>query len=196
MNVYDEQMSLLLLNADTVNLRVQFTDNLCYILVIFGLVGNMLGLFIFSSSRRTWRISSVYVYLATSSSVINLFCVIRYALILHSKSQNIVRHLVGHVWLACKIYEISFSFRVISSWITLFWMFERLTCVSKRLRSLFYRWNTSQLKFVFPLMIIVFILGCVLGPPVYMYEPKMFEYVICFSLLIKQMLNFIFYFQR
>lgn len=121
--VYDQHMSFLL-NVNDFNIRVQFTDSLCYILVILGLIGNILGLCIFCSSRRTWRISSVYVYLATSTSIINIFCVFRYALILHSKSRIILRELVGHIWLACKIYEFSFAFRIISSWITLFWMFD------------------------------------------------------------------------
>jgi hypothetical protein len=175
--LYEEKMSFLLFDLNVLNLRVQFIDILCYILVIFGLVGNVLGLFIFSTCRRTWRISSVYVYLATGSSIINLFCVVRYALMLHSKSQYFIRELVGEVWLACKVYEFSFSFRLISSWITLFWMFERLTCVSERLRSLFYRWNISKFKLVVPMMIIIIILACVLGPPLYMYEPQTFGYV-------------------
>ncbi len=167
-------MPFLLLDLDVLDLRVRFTDILCYILVFFGLFGNVLGLFIFSTCRRTWQISTIYVYLATTSSIINLFCVIRYALILHSKSQYILRQLVGHVWIACKLYEFTFSFRLISSWITLFWMFERVTCVSKRLRSIFYRWNTSKIKFIIPIILIIIILVCVLGPSLYMYEPQMF----------------------
>jgi hypothetical protein len=170
-------MSFLLLDIDVPSLRVQFTDALCYILVVFGLIGNVLGLFIFSSSRRTWRISSVYVYLATGSSIINLLCVIHYASILHSKSRFILCEFVGQIWIACKIYEFSFCLRVISSWITLFWMFERFLCVSKRLRLLSHRWNMSKFKFIIPIIIILIILTCVLGPPLYMYQPQMSGYV-------------------
>ena len=159
-------------NDEKCHLRIEITNIFCYVLVVFGLVGNVLGLLVFSSCRRTWRISSVYVYLATCSSIINLFCVIRYALILHSKSQDIVRQLIGNLWLACKIYEFSFSFRIISSWITLFWMFERLTCVSRRLRAFFHRWNRSQFKFLIPLMILMSILMSVIGPSLYMYQPQ------------------------
>ena len=178
----DEHVSVLFVNIDTLDIRVQFTDYLCFVFVIFGLIGNIFGLCIFSSSRHSWRISSIYVYLATCSSIVNLFCVIRYGLILHSKSQRILRELVGHIWLACKIYEFSFAFRVISSWIILFWMFERLTCVSKRLRTLFYRWNASRFKFVLPFIMIIIIVVGVIGPPLYMYQPQLFKYVKNFSL--------------
>ncbi|CAF1169924.1 unnamed protein product [Adineta steineri] len=170
--VHDQYMSLSLVNINITSYCMQFIDSLCYILVILGLVGNILGLLIFSSSRHTSKISSVYVYLATSSSIINIFCVIRYALVLHSKTRIIINNLIGHVWFACKLYELSFCFRLISSWIILFWMFERVTCVSKRLRTLFYRWNASQLKFIIPCIIIFIILGCVIGPPAYMYQPR------------------------
>ncbi|CAF4273552.1 unnamed protein product, partial [Adineta steineri] len=170
--VHDQYMSLSLVNINISSYCMQFIDSLCYILVILGLVGNILGLLIFSSSRHTSKISSVYVYLATSSSIINIFCVIRYALVLHSKSRIIINNLIGHVWFACKLYELSFCFRLISSWIILFWMFERVTCVSKRLRTLFYGWNASQLKFIIPCIIIFIILGCVIGPPAYMYQPR------------------------
>jgi hypothetical protein len=179
--LYNQHVSLIRLDIDVLSIRVRFTNVLCYILVIIGVIGNILGLCIFSSSRRTWRISSIYVYLATCSSIINLFCALRYALILHSKSQYILSGLVGHIWLACKIYEFSFAFRIISSWITLFWMFERLMCVSKRLRSLFHRWNRSKFKFVVPFMVIIIILACAVGPPIYMYQPQMFGYVKSFS---------------
>jgi hypothetical protein len=148
------------------------TDAVCYVLVILGIVGNLLGLFIFSSSRRTWQISSVYAFLATCSSITNLLCVVRYASILQSTSRHILRQLVEQRWWACKLYEFSFSFRVISSWITLFWMFERLMCVSTKLRSFFNRCNSYQLKFIIPIIIMSIILCCVIGPPVYMYEPE------------------------
>ena len=168
----DQPSSLLVHDINVSDIRVQFTDYLCCILVVLGLIGNVLGLSLFSSSRRTRRISVIYVSLATSSSIINIFCVLRYALILHSKSQSILRHLVGNVWFACKIYELSFSFRVISSWITLYWMFERLTCVSRRLRTIFHRWNAKSLKLIFPIVLFLLILIAVIGPPLVMYQPQ------------------------
>lgn len=94
-----------------------------------------------SSSRRTWRISSVYACLATWSSLTNLLCIIRYASILHSTTRNLL-----HRWV-CQIYELSFSFRVISSWITLFGMFERVTCLSTRIRTLSKHCCSLRLQF-------------------------------------------------
>lgn len=170
--LHNRHVSVLMRQADQSIIRVEITDRLSCILVVLGIVGNLLGLCIFSSSRRTRQLSSVYVYLATSSSIINLCCVIRYSLILHSKPLNIISDLVGHNWSVCKIYELSFGCRVISSWITLFWMFERVTCISKRLRNIFYRWNASRMKFIIPLIIVLIILLFVLGPPVYMFKPQ------------------------
>ncbi len=168
----DKHVSLLLTEIDIHALPTRIMDHVCYVLVILGIVGNVLGLFIFSSSRRTWRVSSTYVYLATGSSITNVLCLLRYAAVLHSRSRTILRQLVGEQWWACKLYELSFSFRVISSWIILFWMFERLTCVSKKLRSFFGRCNSFKLKFIIPLILLVLILICVIGPPVYMYQPE------------------------
>jgi hypothetical protein len=166
-----EHMSLLIPQIDVDSGPVRLTDISCYILIILGIVGNVLGLFIFSSSRRTWRISSVYACLATCSSITNLLCVIRYASVLHSTSRYILRDLVGQTWWGCKIYEFSFSFRVISSWITLFWMFERLMCASTKLRSFFNRCNSYKLKFIIPIVIVITLLSCIIGPPVYMFQP-------------------------
>ncbi|UJR24055.1 hypothetical protein I4U23_027023 [Adineta vaga] len=176
MVTHNQRMSIILQNIDIYSQRVQFTDGLCYLLIILGFIGNIFGLLIFSSSRQTWRQSSTYVYLANSSSIINLFCATRYALILHSRTRIFINELVQYQWFACKLYEISFCFRVISSWITLFWMFERLTCISESLRTFCNRWKTSQLKFLIPCIILTLILVCVLGPSVYMYQPQIIEY--------------------
>ena len=75
--------------------RTKLIDILTIILVILGIAGNILGLLIFSSSRRFRRISAVYVHLATYSSIANLFCVIRYASILHSTTRIFLRQLIG-----------------------------------------------------------------------------------------------------
>ncbi|CAF1323798.1 unnamed protein product [Adineta ricciae] len=171
----NQHMSIILQSIDTFSHRVQVTDSLCWFLIVLGVLGNLFGLLIFCSSQQAWRISTIYVYLASSTSIINLFCAIRYALILHSKSRIFINNLVGYSWYACKIYEMAFSFRVISSWITLFWMFERLICISDRLRTLFHRWNTSQLKIAIPLVILSFILIGTLAPSVYIYQPQTIE---------------------
>ncbi|UJR32623.1 hypothetical protein I4U23_020083 [Adineta vaga] len=151
----------------------QIINILCYILVLLGIIGNVLGLFIFSLSRRSWRTSSMYAFLATCSSITNLLCVIRYSALLHSSIRYIIHELVGNYWWFCKFYELTFSFRVISSWITLFWMFERLMCVSTRLKLIFNRCKSIKMKFIVPSGLIIIILICVIGPPVYMFQPQM-----------------------
>lgn len=174
---HHQHISLLHYEVNPDILQTRMIDGLCYVLVILGFVGNILGLFIFSSSRRSWRISSVYACLATTSSITNLLCVIRYASILHSKLRNILHIYVGKQWWACKVYEFSFCFRIFSSWITLFWMFERLLCVSMRLRTSFSEFRSLKVTIIIPFCIIMIILGCVIGPPVYMFEPEILKYV-------------------
>jgi hypothetical protein len=166
-----KHISLLSYEINVNTLQSKVINISCYVLVILGLIGNILGLFLFSSSRRTWRISSTYVCLATCSSIVNLLCVIRYTSVLHSTSRRILSQLIGHTWWACKLYEFSSSFRVMSSWITLFWMFERLICVSTKLQTFFNRWNSFKMKLIIPIIIMITILGCVIGPPVYMFQP-------------------------
>ena len=158
-----------------VTLQIRIVDTLSCILVILGLFGNILGLFIFSSSRRAWRISSIYASLATSSSITNVLGVIRYGSILHSRTRNLLHDLVEQNWWACKIFEFSFSFRVIASWITLFWMFERVTCVSKRLRTCFHHCHCSNFPFLLPIVILTSLLIWIIGPPIYMFQPQIIE---------------------
>ncbi|UJR32389.1 hypothetical protein I4U23_019851 [Adineta vaga] len=172
--LHDGYAHLLSQNADDFSFYTQLLNFICSILFILGIIGNMLGLLIFSSSRRSWQISSVYTCLATCSSITNLLCLIRYSSILYSATRYPIHHLVQNNWWACKIYEFSFSFRVISAWITLFWMFERLMCVSSKLRYIFNRWNSSNVKFIIPLMIITLILCGVVGLPIYMFQPQIF----------------------
>lgn len=165
----DKNLSLLFRQANVLTLHTQLLDALCNVLFLLGVVGNVLGLFIFSSSRRSWRISSMYAHLATLSSITNLLCLIRYASILHSYSRQILSDWIGRVWWACKIYELSFSFRLISSWITLLWMFERVMCVSKKLQTLVKQWNAYKLTYIILIPLIVIIFAGVIGLPVYMF---------------------------
>lgn len=169
----DKHVSILYYEVNVFTIQTRIVDTLYCILVILGLIGNVLGLFIFSLSRRTWRISSIYAFLATASAITNVLCVIRYAALLHSTSRNILHRLVGEIRWICKFYEFTFSFRIISSWVTVFWMFERLTCVSRRLRRITNRCNSPIFKFILPIIIIITILICAIGPPVYMYQPQL-----------------------
>lgn len=171
----ENSVSLLFRRIDHTSFTTYSIDIFSSLLFCLGIIGNIFGLFLFSSSRRSRRISSVYVVLATSSSIINLLCVIRYASILHSLSRKYLQHIVGHVWWACKCFELSFCFRVISSWITLYWMFERLLCVSKQLKSYFNVWKSYKIIFSLPLILILLILISVIGPPVYMFQPNVRE---------------------
>jgi hypothetical protein len=166
----DYHIPLLFREIDVFSRHTRLLDTVCISLFILGIFGNILGLFIFSSSHRSRRISSVYVFLATCSSITNLLSIIRYTSILHSTSRHFLRQLIGQTWWACKLYEFSFSFRIISSWITLFWMFERLVCVSKRLRSYLNRWCSFKYKFLIPTIMIILIVGCVIGPSIYLFQ--------------------------
>ena len=168
-----QHQAFLLHQIEIDTFRVQLVNILSCILVMLGVIGNIFGLFIFASSRRTWRVSSSYACLAACNSITNLFCVFRYASILHSMTRFLLHQLVGEHWWACKFYEFSFSFRIISSWITLFWMFERLMRVSRRLRQFCHRWCSFKFYFLIPILLILIILVCVIGPPMYMYEPQM-----------------------
>ncbi|UJR32387.1 hypothetical protein I4U23_019849 [Adineta vaga] len=160
--------------SPSVDLQTQLTDILCFILFIMGIVGNIFGLLFFFSIRRRWTISSDYIGSAISSSITNLLCLIRYSSILYSVTRHPLHQLVQNNWWACKIYEFSFSFRVISAWIILFWMFERLMCVSSGLRTFFNRWLSFKFNFMIPITTIIVIIGCVVGPSVFMFEPQLF----------------------
>lgn len=167
-----EHQSFLIHQIEINTFRVQLINILCSILVILGVFGNVFGLFLFTSSRRTWRISSTYACLAICNSIINLLCMFRYASILHSTTRSVLHQFIGQTWWGCKFYEFSFSFRIISSWITLFWMFERLICISRQLQRFSHRCNSYCLKYLLPILFMILILSCVIVPPMYMYEPQ------------------------
>ena len=167
----------MLTENNPITLQTTIIDILCYILIVFGILGNLLGIFIFSLTRFARRKSTIYVRLAICNSIANVFCIFRYASILHSKSRFILYDLTGHFWLACKIYEFSFAFRIISSWITLFWMFERLICISTKLQTFFHRSKLTKFKFILPMSLLIVILSSVIGPPVIMFEPNTITYL-------------------
>lgn len=172
----NQHIPLLFRKVDVFTFQTRLLDSLCIILFILGVIGNLLGLFIFSSSRRSWRISTIYANLATLSSITNLLCLIRYTSILHSTTREILSKFIGNLTWACKFYEFSFSFRLISSWITLFWMFERLMCVSTRLQICFHHCYLYKLKYILPIFLMTIIFICVIGPLLYIYQPQTIEY--------------------
>ena len=182
----DKHISILFDEVDVNSTGSKLIDILCYILIIVGIIGNVLGLIIFLSSRRCWKISSTYVYLSSSCSIINMLCVIRYGCVLHSKCQNILHDLVGEKWWACKLYEFSFSFRVLSSWLTLFWMFERLTCILPKLKSFLNRSISCKLQFIIPTLTFIVLFILIIGLPVYMFQPQITKYISTHSDIIKK----------
>lgn len=171
----EKNLSLLFRHVNIFTLHTQLTDLVCSILFSLGIIGNVLGLFIFSSSRRSWRISSMYAHLATLSSITNLFCLIRYASILHSSTRHILSDWIGRGWWACKIYELSFAFRLISSWITVLWMFERLICVSRRLKTWIKQWNTYKFISIIAILFVTVVFVGVITLPMYMFQPQILK---------------------
>ena len=171
----EKNLPLIFRHVNVFTLHTRLTDMLCSVLFILGVIGNVLGLFIFSSSRRSWKISSMYAHLATLSSITNLLCLIRYASILHSSTRQILSDWIEREWWACKTYEFSFAFRLISSWITLLWMFERLMCVSRRLKTLIKQWNTYKLIGIIGILFVTVVFAGVIALPMYMFQPQIFK---------------------
>ena len=168
----DKDISLLFPNVGVSSIPTRLLNVLSIILLALGMIGNLLCFRIFSSSRRFRKISSTYVYLATCSSIVNFLCVIRYAAILHSTTRQYFQELVGQTRWACKFYEFSSSFRLISSWITVFWMFERLIRISKKLGTFVKRWCSSKFTLLVAVILSIVILSCVIVLPVCMFEPQ------------------------
>ncbi len=150
------------------------TDWICIILFILGFIGNLLGLAVFSSRR--FRCCSTYTTLALTSFGINLVCIIRYSLLLHSKTRRwLSDHIASSHWITCKIFRLSSSFRVIAAWITVFWVIERFIYVSSRLNILFNRREKFQLfekyKYICMILISLIMIIIVTGPTVIFSTP-------------------------
>lgn len=147
---------------------------ICITLFVLGFIGNLLGLVVFSSRR--FRCCSTYATLALTSFTINLVCIIRYSLLLHSTTRKwLSNHVVPRHWLTCKFYRLSSSFRVLAAWVTVFWVIERFFYVSFRLNLLsncrehfriFEKYQYLVMGVVCLLMILI-----VTGPTVYFYAP-------------------------
>lgn len=150
------------------------TDWICIILFILGFIGNLLGLVVFSSRR--FRCCSTYATLALTSFTINLICIVRYSLLLHSTTRRwLSDHIVSVHWLTCKIFRLSSSFRVLAAWITVFWVIERFIYVSSRLNLLFNRRDRFEIfeksKYFFMIGFSLIILIAVTGPNVIFFAP-------------------------
>jgi hypothetical protein len=145
-------------------------------LFILGFIGNVLGLVVFSSRR--FRCCSTYAVLALTSFSINLICIIRYSLLLHSTTRRwLSNNIVSIHWLTCKIFRLSSSFRVLAAWVTVFWVIERFIYVTSRLHLLFNNREKFRLfeKYKFLCMIIIALIMVIIvtGPTVIFFSPNL-----------------------
>lgn len=152
------------------------TDWLCVILFILGFIGNLLGLAVFSSRR--FRCCSTYATLALTSFSINLICIIRYSLLLHSTTRRwLSDNIVSMHWLTCKIFRLSSSFRVLAAWVTVFWVIERFIYVTSRLNVLSNRCEKfhsfEKYKYLFMIFIAFTMVIIVTGPTVIFFSPNL-----------------------
>jgi hypothetical protein len=151
-------------------------DWICVSLFILGFIGNVLGLVVFSSRR--FRCCSTYAVLALTSFSINLICIIRYSLLLHSTTRRwLSNNIVSIHWLTCKIFRLSSSFRVLAAWVTVFWVIERFIYVTSRLHLLFNNREKFRLfeKYKFLCMIIIALIMVIIvtGPTVIFFSPNL-----------------------
>ncbi|CAF1286245.1 unnamed protein product [Rotaria sp. Silwood1] len=151
----------------------KIVDWICIIMFILGILGNSLGLIIFSSRkfRRT-----TYGRLAIASLIINLLCVIRYSLLLHSNARRWLTYKVGQSWFNCKLYRFSSCLRVLSALVIVAWTYERFTYVTINYRFFTNRPFVKRYKFYFMAFISLIIVGILTGPTVYFYESRLSIY--------------------
>ena len=152
------------------------TDWICVILFTLGFTGNLLGLVVFSSRR--FRCCSTYAVLALTSFSLNLICIIRYSLLLHSTTRRWLSDKIVSVhWLTCKIFRLSSSFRVLAAWVTVFWVIERFLYVTSRLHLLSNRREKlgffEKYKFLFMIIIAFIMVIIVTGPTVIFFSPNL-----------------------
>jgi hypothetical protein len=157
-------------------LSIVMIDWICILLFILGFIGNLLGLVVFSSRR--FRCCSTYAILALASFTINLICIVRYSLLLHSTTRRwLSDHIVSEHWLTCKFFRLSSSFRVLAAWITVFWVIERFIYVSSRLNLLFNRRERFQIfekyRYFCMICISLIMITAVTGPTVIFFAPNL-----------------------
>lgn len=143
-------------------------DWICLIMFILGTLGNILGLIVFSSRkfRRT-----TYGRLAITSLIINLLCVFRYSLLLHSTIRLWITYKVGQSWFICKLYRLSSCLRILSSFVIVAWTYERFTYVTIHYQ-LFANHRFAKRYKLYFMGLFLFIMICLLtGPTVYFYQP-------------------------
>ena len=143
----------------------EFVDSICILMMILGLIGNVLGLIVFSS--RKFR-RSTYGRLAIASLIINLLCVFRYSLLLHSVIRRWITYKVGQRWFYCKLYRLSSCLRVLSSFLIVIWTYERYSYVTNNFQLI----SKNKCQFALLTIISLSIIVVLTGPNVYFYLPQ------------------------
>ncbi|CAF1175629.1 unnamed protein product [Didymodactylos carnosus] len=145
-------------------------DSLCIALFVLGLIGNIIGLIVFSSRRFR---HTTYAHLAVASFALNLLCVFRYSILLNSSTRKWMSITVAHSWLNCKLYRLSSCLRILSAWITVFWVYERFLYVWNILQSILINrtWLTKYKYYCLTFISFIIVL-IVTGPSVYFYIPQ------------------------
>lgn len=145
----------------------EIVDWICIIMIILGSIGNSLGLIVFSSRkfRRT-----TYGRLAIASLIINLLCVYRYSLLLHSETRRWITYKAGESWFNCKLYRLSSCLRLLSALVTVVWTYERFTYVTKTFQFFPQNQFLQKYKFYFITICSLILLATLNGPTVYFYQ--------------------------
>ncbi|CAF1262693.1 unnamed protein product [Didymodactylos carnosus] len=136
---------------------------------ILGLFGNISGIIVFSS--RKFR-HSTYGRLALASLFINLLCVFRYSLILHSDTRRWIANWAGYTWFNCKLYRFSSCLRILSAWITVFWTYDRFSYVTRVFQRFLNQSHFKRYKYYCMTFITLIIVLLVTGPTVYFYDSR------------------------
>jgi hypothetical protein len=147
----------------------EIVDWICIVMIILGSLGNSLGLIVFSSRkfRRT-----TYGRLAIASLIINLLCVFRYSLLLHSITRRWITYKVGQSWFNCKLYRSSSCLRILSALVTVTWTYERFSYVTTNFHYLMNNKYIKKYKFYFMTILSLIVVAALTGPTVYFYAPK------------------------
>ncbi len=147
----------------------EIIDWICIIMFILGTLGNSLGLIVFSSRkfRRT-----TYGRLAIASLIINLLCVFRYSLLLHSSIRLWITYKAGQSWFNCKLYRFSSCLRILSAFVTVAWTYERFTYVTTNFHLFKNNQFVKKYKFYFMIILSLIIITSLTGPTIYFYQSQ------------------------
>lgn len=148
----------------------EIVDWVCIIMLILGSIGNSLGLIIFSSRkfRRT-----IYGRLAIASLIINLLCVYRYSLLLHSNTRRWITFKAGQSWFNCKLYRLSSCLRILSALVTVLWTYERFSYVTKNFQFFSSNQFLEKWKYYLITILCLFLVTTLNGPTVYFYQSNL-----------------------